>query len=116
MSGTTPAPGEIGLADVIRQVRADLEAAQRESASSASALRFAVERVSLEIAVQVRREGSGRAGLRIGVVTADLGGGVSRDTTHRIQVDLLPRHPEGSYEVGGEAGVEADTGLGGEPG
>ncbi|WP_159037004.1 trypco2 family protein [Streptomyces specialis] len=31
-----------------------------------------------------------RAGLRIGVLTADVGGGVARDTTHRVQVELLP--------------------------
>ncbi|SFD26630.1 trypco2 family protein [Streptomyces aidingensis] len=93
---------EIGLADVIRQVRRDLEAAQRESDRAGHGLRFAVDRVSLEITVQVRREGSGRGGLRIGVVTADLGGSVARDTTHRIQVDLLPRGGgEGSFEVGG---------------
>lgn len=96
--------GEIGLADVIRQVRHDLEAAQRESEAAGSGLRFTVERVSLEIAVQVRREGSGRAGLRIGVVTADLGGGASRDTTHRVQVELLPTQSGGTFRVGGPTG------------
>ncbi|WP_165985140.1 trypco2 family protein [Streptomyces sp. YIM 98790] len=97
------ADSEIGLADVIRQVRRDLEAAQREALRDGHELRFAVDRVSLEITVQVRREGSGRTGLRIGVVTADLGGSVAKDTTHRIQVDLLPRGgQQGSFEVGGE--------------
>ncbi|MDT0341535.1 trypco2 family protein [Streptomyces litchfieldiae] len=95
---------DIGLADVIRQVREDLEEAQRDGAAGGHELRFAVDRVSLEIAVQVRREGRGGAGLRIGVVTADLGGAVSRETTHRIQVDLLPQGSRGTYHVGGEPG------------
>ncbi|MGK5497357.1 trypco2 family protein [Streptomyces sp. URMC 125] len=94
--------GGIGLADVIRQVRADLTAAQREGDGREGGLRFTVERVCLEVAVQVRKEGSGRTGLRIGVVTADLGGGASKDTTHRIQVELVPRHRDGTFHVGGE--------------
>ncbi|CAL9558485.1 MULTISPECIES: trypco2 family protein [Streptomyces] len=93
---------DIGLADVIRQVRADLAAAQREGDAAGDGLRFAVDRVCLEMAVQVRREGSGRTGLRIGVVTADLGGGLSRDTTHRVQVELTPHRGGGTYLVGGE--------------
>ncbi|MEE1942843.1 trypco2 family protein [Streptomyces sp. TRM 70361] len=102
-SGGTGGTGpDIGLDDVIRQVREDLTAAQREGDGSAGGLRFAVDRVHLEVAVQVRREGTGRAGLRIGVVTADLGGGVSRDAVHRVQVELIPRHRGGSFQVGGE--------------
>ncbi|MFP8945064.1 trypco2 family protein [Streptomyces fenghuangensis] len=95
---------DIGLADVIRQVRADLAAAQREGDAAGDGPRFTVDRVCLEMTVQVRREGSGRTGLRIGVVTADLGGGLSRDTTHRVQVELTPHRPGGTYLVGGEPG------------
>lgn len=95
---------DIELADVIRQVRADLRTAQRESEHGDDGLRFTVERVSLEFAVQVRREGTGRAGLRIGVVTADLGGAVSREATHRVHVELLPRARGGSFQVGGGTG------------
>ncbi|GAA2454156.1 trypco2 family protein [Streptomyces macrosporus] len=93
---------EIGLVDVIRQVRADLAAAQREGDGRGGELRFAVDRVCLEVAIQVRKEGTGRTGLRIGVVTADLGGKAGKDTTHRIQVELVPRHRGGTLHVGGE--------------
>ncbi|WP_461006981.1 trypco2 family protein [Streptomyces capparidis] len=110
--GETAFGDEIGLADVIRQVRADLEAAQRESERLDGGLRFTVEKVRLEIAVQVRREGSGRAGLRIGVVTADLGGGATRDATHRVTVDLLPRGREGTYQVGGMEKLGGGGGTG----
>ncbi|RKN04791.1 trypco2 family protein [Streptomyces radicis] len=88
--------GFVGLSEVIGQVRRELAQAWQEG--EGQAVRFGVERVSLEFAVQVHRAGDGRAGLRIGVLTADVGGGVSRDATHRIQVELLP-HREGSREM-----------------
>jgi hypothetical protein len=88
-----------GLADVISRVREELEEAQRRGAHSP--IRFSVEKVSLEFAVQVRREKGGGAGLRIGVLTADARGAASNDNTHRIQVELQPRRPDGgTMEVG----------------
>ncbi|MGW2033454.1 trypco2 family protein [Streptomyces spinosus] len=87
-------PYTAGLADVISRIREELEDAQRRGAGSP--IRFGVEKVSLEFTVQVRREGRGRAGLRIGVVTAEAGGTLSRDNTHRIQVELQPHGEDGS--------------------
>jgi hypothetical protein len=87
----------VGLAEAIGTVRAELARAQAEGA--ASDWRFGVERVSLEFSVQFHRAGEGGAGLRLGVVEARLGGSVSHDATHRIQVDLklLPR-PDGTHQ------------------
>jgi hypothetical protein len=63
-----------------------------------------VESVHLEFAVQVRREGSGRAELRIGVLTAGGGATAARDTTHTIQIELKPHGRDGdpNLSVGGE--------------
>ncbi|MFJ7423631.1 trypco2 family protein [Streptomyces uncialis] len=77
-----------GLAEVIGKIRDELEQAQHEG--SRSRLRFLVERVNVEFAVQVRREGSGRGGLSIGVVTAEAGAASSHETTHRIEIELKP--------------------------
>ncbi|MFJ6215887.1 trypco2 family protein [Streptomyces sp. NPDC092296] len=88
----------VGLAEVIRQVRGELEQARLDG--QGHALTFAVEKVSLEFAVQVHRTGSGSGGLRIGVVTAELGGSAGRDTTHRIQVELQPKHEGRTAQVG----------------
>ncbi|MFF3289215.1 trypco2 family protein [Streptomyces sp. NPDC003023] len=94
--------GVVGLAEVIGQVRDELERAQR--AGEGRDLRFSVESVHLEFAVQVRREGSGRAELRIGVLTAGGGATAARDTTHTIQVELKPHGRDGNpnISVGGE--------------
>ncbi|WP_176733109.1 trypco2 family protein [Streptomyces agglomeratus] len=89
------------LADVISQVRAELEKAQTRGRESD--LRFRVEKVNLEFEVQVRRETGGKGGLRIGVVTADVGRTTGNDRTHRISVELQPRNRDGggTVDVGG---------------
>ncbi|MFE9398581.1 trypco2 family protein [Streptomyces flavidovirens] len=98
----------VELADVISQVRADLEEAQRRGRESG--LRFRVEKVSLEFTVQVRRETGGKGGLRIGVVTADVGRTTANDTSHRIQVELQPRGRDGDgpVDVGGETATDPE--------
>jgi hypothetical protein len=95
-------PEPIGLAEAIGTVRAELARAQAEGAESD--WRFSVEQVSLEFSVQFHRAGEGGAGLRLGVVEARLGGSVSHDSTHRIQVDLkpLPRPDGRHHEVSRE--------------
>ncbi|MEI5098289.1 trypco2 family protein [Streptomyces sp. PmtG] len=86
-------PGFVGLAEVIRQIRGELEAARLESRGQD--LSFTVENVSLTFTVQVHRSGTGRGGIRIGVVTAELGGSVDRQATHQVQVDLTPELASG---------------------
>lgn len=78
----------VGLADAIRQVRAELNQARNDGAGDS--LRFAVGTVKLEFAVQVRRDGSGKAGIRIGVFTAEAGGNVAKESMHRLEVELHP--------------------------
>ncbi|MFI8951751.1 trypco2 family protein [Streptomyces sp. NPDC053750] len=89
----TNEPGFVGLAEVIRQIRGELEEARAEA--EGRALGFTVENVSLNFTVQVHRSATGRGGVRIGVVTAELGGNVDRQTTHQVQVDLKPELPGG---------------------
>jgi hypothetical protein len=86
-------PDFVGLAEVIRQVRGELEQARQDGENHQ--LGFTVEKVSLEFTVQVHRSGTGRGGLRIGVVTAELAGTVDQGTTHRVQVDLQPEGEDG---------------------
>jgi hypothetical protein len=88
-------PEPVGLAEAIGTVRAELARAQAEGA--ASDWRFSVEQVSLEFSVQFHRGGEGGAGLRLGVVEARLGGSVSHDSTHRVQVDLKPLPGPGGH-------------------
>ena len=86
-------PVVVGLAEVIRQIRGELEEARQDAEEHD--IGFSVEKVSLEFTVQVHRTGSGHGGLRIGVVTAELGGSVDRGTTHRVQIELQPHDHDG---------------------
>ncbi|KIF70020.1 hypothetical protein HY68_17910 [Streptomyces sp. AcH 505] len=90
-------PDFVGLAEVVRQVRSELERARDEG--DTHPLGFNVERVSLEFTVQVHRTGTGKGGLRIGVVTAELGASLDRGTTHRVQVDLQPEWEDGRTKI-----------------
>ncbi|WP_299534327.1 trypco2 family protein [uncultured Streptomyces sp.] len=84
----TNEPGFVGLAEVIRQIRGELEEARGHAVGHS--VGFAVEDVNLTFTVQVHRSGTGRGGVRIGVVTAELGATVDRQTTHQVQVSLKP--------------------------
>ncbi|CAG7628780.1 conserved hypothetical protein [Actinacidiphila bryophytorum] len=92
------APSFVGLAEVIQQIRGELE--QARAAAEDEQIGFTVDKVSLEFTVQVHRAGTAGGGLRIGVVTAEAGGSVDRGTTHRVQVDLEPYTESGRLGVG----------------
>ncbi|MFF8384567.1 trypco2 family protein [Streptomyces kanasensis] len=87
----------VELAEVVRHIRGELEKARDDA--EGRPLGFTVERVNLEFSVQVHRSASGRGGLRIGVVTAELGGQVDRQTTHQVQVELVPEYEGGRLRV-----------------
>ncbi|MEU9156944.1 trypco2 family protein [Streptomyces sp. NPDC048417] len=86
----------IGLAQAIDSIRTELAQAERDGVGSD--WRFTVEQVSVEFSVQFHRAGEGGAGLRLGVVEARLGGAVSRDSVHRVQIDLKPAPTQSGIE------------------
>ncbi|WP_328536825.1 trypco2 family protein [Streptomyces sp. NBC_00344] len=86
MENGTDEPSGVGLAELISQVRAELEEAQQRIGGSR--LRLGVQKVGLEVTVQVTREFGGSGKLRLGVVTAGGSGSLTRENTHRINVEL----------------------------
>jgi hypothetical protein len=85
MADDTP----IGLAEAIRELRAELIAAQAESPGSG--VRFELGPVEMEFAVTLSREGGGKAGIQVGVVTLGAGGSVSSESVHRVKFMLTPK-------------------------
>jgi hypothetical protein len=84
---------ELGLANVIRALRAELE--ESITAGSAAKVRFKPGNVDIEFKVSVEKKGEGKAGLRFKVlsfVDANVGGGGSyaRDAIQTIKMSLLP--------------------------
>ena len=80
---------DLGLAEAIGVVRAELRAAQ--DAGSGSDVRFAVGTVEIEFAVDVERTKGGEASVKV-LSLFSLGGkgGVTRGETHRVKVTLTP--------------------------
>lgn len=76
----------IGLQDLIYQVKHELLTPNRQARAEDPYPLFAIEKIELEIAVAVKREG--RTGLRISVL--ELGGSISREQGHTVKVTLAP--------------------------
>lgn len=78
----------IPLADAIRALRVELLDAMR--AGSAADLRFGISGVEMEFEVEATRSGEADAGVRFWVINAGAKGSVSRGTTQRLKLSLVP--------------------------
>jgi Trypsin-co-occurring domain 2 len=81
--------GSVGLADAVRELRAELLAAMSEA--EGQRLGFELDAVEMEFLVEVSREGSGDAGIKFWVVSVGAHGGVSSGATHRVTLTLSPK-------------------------
>jgi Trypsin-co-occurring domain 2 len=80
--------GRIPLADMIEALRAELyEAVSR---SRTEAIRFGIEKLDVELSVQVSRSAEGSAGIKFWVVSAEAGAKASSTDTHKVHITLLP--------------------------
>jgi hypothetical protein len=77
-------PGEIAAA--IEELRRQLTEVQKGSADER--LRFSVKEVEMEFLVTVSTEGSGGAGVRLGLVTVGADAKVGKDNSHRLLLKL----------------------------
>ena len=77
-----------GLAEVLEDLRAELELARGKAAGTD--VQFPVETVTVELKVGVTRSKEGRTGFRVPLVGAELGGsaGIDRDTLQTVTLVL----------------------------
>lgn len=89
--------GLVELADAIGVVRDQLVAAQTAGQQSMAGkkLTFAVGKVSIEFAGEVKKIAGGSGGLKFWVVTADAKAEQARGTSHKVTVELTPQAPGG---------------------
>lgn len=90
----------IELADVISDLRAELDRARL--AADGSALRFELGPVELEVAVALDREGTTGGKVRFWVAEVGAEGRIASTSTQRIKLTLNP-----SLAVAGEHGAHA---------
>ncbi|MFF7699270.1 trypco2 family protein [Streptomyces lydicus] len=102
---------EIGIAEAVAHLRAELMAA---AAGGGAGPRFEVGPVELEFSVEMRREGKGKAGVKVWVVSADVEASVSKASVHRVKLVLTPKDTatHGSYHVNTERPDAAGDMLG----
>lgn len=85
-------PAKIGLADAIENLRQELTEASRRG--EGKELRFNVDAIELELAVELAAEGGGGGKVSFNVlgVGAEVGGEgkLSRSNAHRVTVKLKP--------------------------
>lgn len=83
----------VGLADAVRGVREELQAAMAEGRGQE--LQFEVGPVELEFAVDVRKEAGAEAKARVYVVSLGAKGSAAAATTHRMKLTLQPQDVHG---------------------
>lgn len=80
--------GRIPLADMIEALRAELyEAVSR---SRTEAIRFGIEKLDVELSVQVSRTAEGSGGIKFWIVSAEAGASFSSTDIQKIHITLLP--------------------------
>jgi hypothetical protein len=95
----------VDLADAVRVLRRELDAAAAER--PAEGVHFEVGPVEVEFAVKLTRDVKAGGGVRLGIVSIGVKGGMSSDSSHRLKLVLTPkdvatgRAPEISTEIDG---------------
>jgi hypothetical protein len=96
-------PAGVGLADAIKQVRAELEQAIQDGAGSAVAFRAGA--VEMEFEVAVTRTKGINGGVQISVISFGAKGEKSNAATNRVKVSLTPVNRDGSDTLIGDTGT-----------
>lgn len=91
----------VDLADAVRVVREQLDAARVTGAGEST--RFEVGGVEIEFAVEVTKDARAEGGVRLGVVSFGAAGGVSAASTHRVRLTLSPTRDGAPLEIHGHA-------------
>ena len=83
----------VGLADAVKGIRAELNAAMAEGADDD--VQFQVGPVELEFAVDIKKDAKADFGVRVWVLSLGAKGGVGQNSTNRIKVVLNPTDAHG---------------------
>ncbi|WP_444961984.1 trypco2 family protein [Nocardiopsis sp. M1B1] len=83
----------IGLSQAIKELRDELTAAQREKKENGIGIE--IVEAEVELLLEARGEGAGKAGVSFGVVSLGADGKVSRKNTHRITLKLALTDADG---------------------
>ncbi|MFD3491473.1 trypco2 family protein [Streptomyces sp. NPDC058690] len=79
--------------------------------ASDQGIKFGVEEIDLEFAVELRQDISAKAGFKAWVVSGDLGATGGRSSTHRVSIKLRPTDAATGavLSIGNDTKVNLDT-------
>jgi NTP-dependent ternary system trypsin peptidase co-occuring protein len=104
--------GMIELAEVLSELRAELDRARLEA--EGSALRFGLGPVELEVTLALGREGTAGGKVKFWVAEVNAEGKLSATSTQRIKLTLNPTLNAASGEDARPAGLRAGVYVGGD--
>lgn len=82
-------PSPIGIAEAVEQLREEIDQAQKARAENGNdGTEFEIVEAEVELLVQINREGSGKAGVGIGVVTLGADGRYGDINAHKLRLKL----------------------------
>lgn len=79
----------IELAAAVQELREQLTLAAAAGATE-QGIKFGVEEIDLEFAVELRQDSNAKAGFKAWVISGDLSATSGRSSTHRVSIKLRP--------------------------
>jgi len=99
----------IGLAQLLGQVRAELEQARKNLRASGKDAMLDWESAEVEISFGVKKEAKGTAGVDFYIFAIEAGGGYKSEEVHRLTLRLKP-HKKGDPSDGNDVvAIAGDT-------
>ncbi|KEF03415.1 hypothetical protein DF17_28670 [Streptomyces rimosus] len=107
--GTQDPLENVELTAAVQGLRDQLMAAV--DASDGRPIRFEVEEINLEFAVELRRDAQIKAGFKAWVVSGDSQAGAARTAAHKVSVKLRPKKSRdgGPVEIGNQDDVSMEV-------
>jgi hypothetical protein len=96
----------IELTEAVQGLRDQLMSCVESSAGHQ--VKFEVEAIDLEFAVELRRDVNAKAGFKAWVTSADFQGGVAQNSSHRVSIKLRPKESGSGnpVEIGSQSKVD----------
>ncbi|MCB5181954.1 trypco2 family protein [Streptomyces antimicrobicus] len=97
---------DVELTEAVEGLRDQLMAAVH--AADGRRIKFAVEEITLDFSVELRRDATAKAGFKAWVVSGDAQVGVAQNAVHKVSVKLKPKDAAhgGPVEIGHQAEVD----------
>lgn len=82
--------GEIGLAEVVRALRSELDAAMSEGEGEGEAIQFQATTIDMEFQIGVTSAAEGKAGVRFWVIELGGSGSHKTESIQKVKLSLKP--------------------------